>query len=197
MTQAGVGGSAIQSECNSGRCSPLDRQAGRANRAAHSTSFGHDGLAGGTRGPSDRDGQRSVRTRLQLVGFCRNGLPVAGNDAPGAEPLATDALDVTVKTSAFLSRLILSGTTDRLSERTAQAFGMSVRPYRRHLAQAGTSHGSLLADTRLKLALDLLSETDLDVTEIALELGYAFPKDFTRFFRSRVGLSPSKYRSLF
>ena len=98
--------------------------------------------------------------------------------------------------AALLSRLILSGTTDRLSERAAQAFGMSVRSYRRHLAELGWSHRRLLADARLKLALELLSDAGLDVTEIALELGYAFPGDFTRFFRSRTGLPPSRYRNL-
>jgi AraC-like DNA-binding protein len=130
---------------------------------------------------------------FSLSDLSRTGfrLPGAGRDLPGP-----DEPDALTAVATLLSRLILSGTTDRLSERAAQAFGMSVRSYRRHLADLGKSHGSLLADARLKLALELLLNADLDVTEIAMELGYAFSGDFTRFFRGRTGLSPSRYRNL-
>lgn len=92
----------------------------------------------------------------------------------------------------FMSKLITS--TDRLSERAAKAFGMTTRSYRRHLASLGTSHASILADIRLRIALQLLSEPDASLSHISGELGYAFPGDFTRFFFKRTGLTPSAYR---
>ncbi|GAB5378009.1 MAG: hypothetical protein AcusKO_44710 [Acuticoccus sp.] len=94
----------------------------------------------------------------------------------------------------FLSKLISSG--DRLSDRAARAFGMTTRSYRRRLALLGVSHNEIVADIRLRTALRLLRETDVGVSGIAGELGYAFPGDFTRFFARRTGLSPSAYRRL-
>ncbi len=86
--------------------------------------------------------------------------------------------------------------TERLASRLANSFGMSLRSYQRHLKRLGTSHGELLADARLSIARDLLTQAHYSVTEIAFELGYRHPGDFTRFFKQRVGLSPSKFRSL-
>ena len=86
--------------------------------------------------------------------------------------------------------------TERLASRLASSFGMSLRSYQRHLKRLGTSHAELLADARLSIARDLLALEHWTVTGIAFELGYRHPGDFTRFFKQRVGLSPSKFRSL-
>lgn len=40
----------------------------------------------------------------------------------------------------------------------------------------------------------LLRETQMSVSEIAEELGFAYPNHFTRMFRKRTGQSPSEYR---
>jgi len=40
----------------------------------------------------------------------------------------------------------------------------------------------------------LLRETKRSVVEVALEVGYANPSHFARFFRRETGLSPSDYR---
>ena len=95
---------------------------------------------------------------------------------------------------ACISRFLTSTATDSLSERVAQSFGMSARSYRRHLAELGTTHASLLADVRLDLALKLLDDQNHPVTAVAYELGYAHPGDFTRFFKARMGVCPFEYR---
>lgn len=93
-----------------------------------------------------------------------------------------------------ISRFVMSQKTDRLSERVARAFGMSPRSYRRHMSELGTTHGSLVADVRLEIAFELLADSTCTVTEVAFELGYEHPGDFTRFFKGRTGLSPVEYR---
>ena len=47
---------------------------------------------------------------------------------------------------------------------------------------------------RLARALDLLLDTDRELTEIALDLGFSSHSHFTVVFRRMVGLSPSAFR---
>jgi AraC-like DNA-binding protein len=112
-------------------------------------------------------------------------------DNPPIGPATGDKLDAV---SSCLSQFVMSSTTDRLSERVSRSFGLSERSYRRQLAQMGTSHSRLLADIRLDLALKLLADDSIAVTNIAVELGYAHVGDFTRFLKGRMGCSPTEYR---
>ena len=88
------------------------------------------------------------------------------------------------------------GSTDngRLSEKASRAFGMSERSYRRRLREMGVSHNQLVADARLSIADSMLRDPSYSITDIALELGYAHPPAFTRFFSDRVGMTPLEYR---
>jgi AraC-like DNA-binding protein len=52
----------------------------------------------------------------------------------------------------------------------------------------------LLADTRHELARHLLLNTDLPVSQIATNLGFAEPATFSRAFRSWAGTSPRQWR---
>lgn len=114
---------------------------------------------------------------------------------PSGGHLTEPMFDTTIQTMAScLSKYVMSSTSDRLSERVAKAFGFSTRSYRRQLAKMGTSHARLLSDVRLDLALTLLADDTNSVTEIAYELGYVHPGDFTRFFRGRMGYSPLEFR---
>jgi len=78
----------------------------------------------------------------------------------------------------------------------AEAFGYNERSFRRRLADAGLSFAELINETRYRRSLDLLSHTSVSIIELSLELGYAHPENFTRAFRQRVGISPSKYRRM-
>jgi AraC-like DNA-binding protein len=80
--------------------------------------------------------------------------------------------------------------------RVADAFGVSERTFRRHLKTAGLSYSELVDETRYKRSLELLNDTNLSITELALDLGYQYPENFTRAFRKRVGVSPSAYRKM-
>jgi transcriptional regulator GlxA family with amidase domain len=51
-----------------------------------------------------------------------------------------------------------------------------------------------LREARMKEALHLLSETDLEVQTVANDLGYGSAANFATAFRERFGLSPRQYR---
>jgi AraC family transcriptional regulator len=58
----------------------------------------------------------------------------------------------------------------------------------------GVSPSHYLLTLRMNEARRLLRETKRSVVEIALDVGYANPSHFARFFRRETGLSPSDYR---
>jgi transcriptional regulator GlxA family with amidase domain len=48
--------------------------------------------------------------------------------------------------------------------------------------------------TRLAAAAELLSATELSVTEIGVRCGFSSPAYFSRVFKEETGLSPLRYR---
>lgn len=54
----------------------------------------------------------------------------------------------------------------------------------------------LLSDMMLMEAKALLKQTSLSVSEVAFKVGKEDPSDFTRFFKSKTGLTPSQYRQM-
>jgi AraC-like DNA-binding protein len=76
----------------------------------------------------------------------------------------------------------------------AEAAGMTTRTLQRRLAENGLSYSTLVAKTRQSLAADWLSRTELPIREIATNLGYTDPANFTRAFRRSTGSSPRQYR---
>lgn len=48
----------------------------------------------------------------------------------------------------------------------------------------------------IKKAKIKLQNKDLSISDIAYELGFKYPNHFSKFFRSKTGLSPSQYKSL-
>jgi AraC-like DNA-binding protein len=76
----------------------------------------------------------------------------------------------------------------------AAAAGLSVRTLQRHLAEAGLTYSKLVAQVRFNRAVALLQQPDVKLIEIATELGYTDPANFTRAFKRWAGLSPREYR---
>jgi len=60
----------------------------------------------------------------------------------------------------------------------------------------GISFVSYLESVRIYKAQELLQNTDMSVTKIAEETGYASQSYFTKAFKKRVGMSPLQYRSV-
>ena len=71
---------------------------------------------------------------------------------------------------------------------------MSSRTLKRKLQQLGTSYQKILDDLRKGLAVEYLTQTDITVDDIAVQLGYSDASNFARAFRRWTGRSPSDYR---
>lgn len=76
----------------------------------------------------------------------------------------------------------------------ARRLGLSGPALYRRLAACGADYSQLQRDLRRELALGLLAERAVPLTDIALRLGYSELSAFSRAFRSWTGLSPLAYR---
>ena len=92
-----------------------------------------------------------------------------------------------------LAQLVLGG--DAGVEDLAKSLGCSVRTLQRRLAVLGLSYSELLAEVRKTLALNLLENANLGITQIAHCLGYSEASTFNHAFRRWVGQAPREYRS--
>ena len=93
---------------------------------------------------------------------------------------------------AVVAELILSGSVS-LGE-VAGRLSTSPRTLQRRLRDRGIRFQTIVDETRLGLARALLSETNLDIQEIAARLGYGTPGAFSRAFARWIGCSPRAYR---
>ena len=87
----------------------------------------------------------------------------------------------------------ISENTINLSE-AADYFHVSERTLQRRLSESSTSLADLRDDVRRDLAQNLLRETELSASEIALRLGYSQASAFTRSTVRWFGVTPREYR---
>jgi AraC-like DNA-binding protein len=78
----------------------------------------------------------------------------------------------------------------------ANAIGMHPRTLQRRLAVYDEDYSDILSQVRFETALRLMRDPDLRMVEIAFELGYTDPSNFTRAFRGWTGLTPKDFRRL-
>jgi len=86
-------------------------------------------------------------------------------------------------------RLVDASLTD-----TAREMGMSERTLQRRLKEANTSFQAELNAVQVRTAQQLLLETDMKLTAVAVEVGCASLQHFSSLFRKMVGESPSTWR---
>jgi AraC-like DNA-binding protein len=65
---------------------------------------------------------------------------------------------------------------------------------RRRLARDGLTYTELVEQARFQAATRLLEDTEAKITDIAFELGYGDPSNFTHAFHRWAGVSPRNYR---
>ena len=78
----------------------------------------------------------------------------------------------------------------------AKDLGCSKRTIHRILAGSSTSFRTLLENSRMSVARDLLLETNLEIYVIAQRLGYSESSAFVRSFRSVFETSPARWRKI-
>ncbi len=81
-------------------------------------------------------------------------------------------------------------------EQVATAHNLSPEQFSRLASQlVGISPLQYLQNIRLSQAMELLLTSELPISEIADSVGFEDPNYFARLFRSRVGQSPSQFRT--
>ena len=96
----------------------------------------------------------------------------------------------------FVRNNISRGLTDNTAtlEHIAAEIAMEPRTLQRRLKDEGTNFQYLVDEVRLNRAKYLLKKTRLNITDIALELGYAEASVFVRAFKRLTGETPQQYR---
>lgn len=77
----------------------------------------------------------------------------------------------------------------------AQALHLHTRTLRRRLVAEGASYRDILAEVRMRLAIEYLQKTNMTNDEIATRLGYSEAANFRHAFARWTGCSPSDYRT--
>lgn len=78
----------------------------------------------------------------------------------------------------------------------AEISGTSIRTLQRFLKRKGKTYTGLIDEVRFDLAVPLLNDESLTVTEISYELGYTNVAHFSRAFQRITGMYPSSYRGM-
>jgi AraC-like DNA-binding protein len=80
-------------------------------------------------------------------------------------------------------------------EEMARAMGMSMRPFFQKVRSiTGKTPAEVVRDMRLKNACILLKRTNINMSELATNVGFATGEQFINIFKEKFGLSPSEYR---
>jgi len=105
-------------------------------------------------------------------------------------------MDVRQDIVSDVRRVILGrpGKIPKLEEVASELF-LSSRTLRRRLYQAQTSFREVVAEVRMKLAVQYLKDTSLPTAEIAYLLGYSDVTAFYRSFRKTYSETPTTYRN--
>ena len=78
----------------------------------------------------------------------------------------------------------------------AQLVHLNARTLSRRLAKLGTTTTKEVLAAKVEYAQNILRNSDRSAEEIALDLGYSDPSNFSRAFVTATGETPSKYRAL-
>ena len=89
---------------------------------------------------------------------------------------------------------MLLATGDCSRENIAMCMGIHPKKMQRTLQDNNTSYQQLLDNTRKKEAIRVIEQGGANLTNLALNLGYADFSAFSRRFKCWYGVSPSKWR---
>lgn len=81
-------------------------------------------------------------------------------------------------------------------EKIGKAFGMSrMQLHRKMSALTATPISELIRNIRLAKAAQLLTQHQLNISEVAYETGFNSPSHFSRIFKTTYGVSPSEFKA--
>lgn len=79
-------------------------------------------------------------------------------------------------------------------EQIAKSLGMSARTLQRRLSERKLEFSALVEEVRRSLAVEYVSHSRYNLTEVALMLGYSEASSFSRAFRRWTQITPQQYR---
>lgn len=88
----------------------------------------------------------------------------------------------------------IPGSIPRIEE-VASRLGMSVRTLQLKLKEEGSSYRAILDSVRMDMAMNLLRDQSMAITEIAFLLGFSEPSVFHRTFKKWTKTTPRMFRS--
>lgn len=103
-------------------------------------------------------------------------------------------MDRSLSTGIQRRLLHFKGEQHPSQEDIAKELFMSVRTLHRLLQREGTSFREILNETVTLRARHMLEQDLLSISQIAQALGYSDAANFTRAFRTQMGMTPSEYR---
>jgi AraC-like DNA-binding protein len=81
-------------------------------------------------------------------------------------------------------------------EELAHLSNLSVSSFKRNFKKEfNDSPNNYILTKKLEKAQELLQVTDMTISDIAYEIGFNDPLYFTRFFKKKIGMSPTDFRS--
>ena len=107
----------------------------------------------------------------------------------------SDADDEFIKKTLELIEKNLDKTNFGMEQLAKDLFVSRTQLHRKILAITGQAPGEFVRLTKLKHAAKLLIEGKLSVTQIAYEIGFSSPSQFTRAFTKQFNCLPSEYSS--
>jgi len=135
--------------------------------------------------------QSAIAVPLRALGTSANAqAPLPDSDHIKSDDGVSTA-DLIVSVSAYTrgSRLGI--------DHVADAFGMNRRSFQRCLARRGLTYSALVEEVRFQKAVGLIKMPGVTIAEAALDARYSNAENFTRAFRRRYGVPPTRYRKLF
>jgi AraC-like DNA-binding protein len=81
-------------------------------------------------------------------------------------------------------------------EELSECIDTPVRTIQRRLAEENASFTDISIRARITATTSRLRDSDQSITEIAMEMGFSSPSNFTRAFRKITGFTPSRYREI-
>lgn len=82
-----------------------------------------------------------------------------------------------------------------LYQMIATTLGISVERMEKTLASEGTSLSREIKTLKCEVACESLTNSETPIADVGAMVGYSEPANFTRFFKSQLGITPKQYRN--
>jgi AraC-like DNA-binding protein len=120
-------------------------------------------------------------------------IAVAMEDVINTYLARIDANDIVSRVRKIVAATLVHGEPTR--EDIADEINISARTLQRRLEDQESSVKKIVDETRHQLALDFLSQDHYSIKEIAYNLGFSDPSNFSRAFKRWEGMTPREFRS--